>query len=490
MINLFQKEYTLLYLIVVSFFISFMIISCEKQVTVLSSDEDIYYGFIYIDSNPRGASIFQNGKNTGRFTPDSLRYLPSGRYSITLKLKYYRDTTISVQLQEPGLKEFFVDYSSNPLMSGGINFTSDPSGAEIYVNDSSLQKITPFLLKDVRPGVYDIKYKKMNYRSGVLRVIVESNVVATSYFKLRDTSKWVDYQTSNSMIPSNLITCVEVDINNIKWLGSLDKGLISFDGITFTNFSKTNSPIPSNNIKCIAVDYNNKKWIGTDDGIAVFDNSSWKIYTKNNSALPNNIINSIEFEGNAVWMGTPAGLVKFNGVDWLLYDTIIVNTEPQFAVINDLAMDINGNKWLATAATGIFKFNNGFFGNSFLDSVPGVPTNNLITNCVSTNNEIWFGHLPGVGKRGGVSVYNGNIWKSMYIGTDANLIEDIYIDETNTKWISTNEGLFQIEGANPLFFYNRNNSLISFSHIKAVARDANGLIWIATYGGGLNKLKL
>lgn len=52
------------------------------------------------------------------------------------------------------------------------------------------------------------------------------------------------------------------------------------------------------------------------------------------------------------------------------------------------------------------------------------------------------------------------------------------------------EGLLQIFGETPLFFYDRNNSLISFSHIKAVVKDNDGLIWVATYGGGLIKFKL
>jgi ligand-binding sensor domain-containing protein len=97
--------------------------------------------------------------------------------------------------------------------------------------------------------------------------------------------------------------------------------------------------------------------------------------------------------------------------------------------------------------------------------------------------------LPSAGKRGGVSIYNGNSWKNIFIGSEGNLIEDIYVDNSNTKWVATNEGLFQIVGATPLYFYNRNNSLISFSHIKGTVKDDDGIIWIATYGGGLNKLK-
>lgn len=485
-VNIVRLQLFLIHLI----FFSFLISSCEKEVSILSSDEKIYFGFIYVNSNPPGSAIFKNDKNTGRFTPDSLKYLPSGSYTITLKQKYFRDTSILVQLNDPDSKSYFVDYYSNPLMFGNINFTSDPAGAEIFLNDSNIQAVTPFTLKNVKPGNYLVKYEKENFRDAIFSLIVESSKNSTSYFKLRDTSKWVDYQISNSNIQSNLLTCLEVDLNNIKWIGSFEKGVISFDGSNFTNYSSTNSPIPSNYITCISVDQKNKKWIGTNAGIAIFDNTSWTVYSKNNSGLASNNINSIQFENNTTWIGTPLGLIKYDGISWQLYDTIITVPSVNYAAVNDIAIDANGNKWLATSSTGIFKFNNGFWGKAFTDSTPNIPSNNLATNAISNNGELWFGHLPGPGKRGGVSIFDGVAWRSIFIGSDGNLVEDIYIDKSNTKWISTNEGLFQIVGETPLYFYNRINSLISFSHIKGVIKDLDGIIWVATNGGGLNKLKL
>ena len=55
--------------------------------------------------------------------------------------------------------------------------------------------------------------------------------------------------------------------------------------------------------------------------------------------------------------------------------------------------------------------------------------------------------------------------------------------------MATSEGQFQVVGSVPLNFFNRNNSLISFTHIKGTVKNADGIIWIVTYGGGLNKLK-
>lgn len=464
--------------------------SCEKDVTILSSEIPIYNGFIFIESNPRGAAIYQNGKNTGRITPDSLRYLPAGNYVINLKKKYFRDTSFSVSLSDPELKQIFIDYFSNPLMLGSINFTSDPTGAKIFINDSSTQTVTPLTSKNIKPGNYVIKYQKENFRDGIFNVVVESNKTAAAYYKLRDTSLWVDYQLSNSSIPSNLLTCISVDHNNVKWIGSFDKGLIKFNGTDFESYSTLNSPIPSKNVTCVEVDQNNKKWIGTDAGIAVFDNSTWNVYTKSNSGLASNIINSIKFENNIAWIGTPLGLVEFDGNSWLLHDTVITNPIPTYAAVNDIVVDFMGNKWLATSQTGIFKFTNGIYYSNYLNTIPGIPTNSLSRTAITSQGELWFGHLPYDGKRGGVSFFNGATWQTILIGSETNIVEDIFIDLTNTKWISTNEGLLQVFNHIPQSFFNRNNSLISANHIKALTVDWDGLIWVATYGGGLNKLKL
>lgn len=463
--------------------------SCDREVSIIKFDESIHNGFIYVNSIPSGAAIYQDGKNTGRFTPDSLRYLASGTYQLTLKLKYFRDTVFSVQLKDPDFKAYMIDYYTNPLMFGSINFTSDPTGAKIFINDSSIQTITPFSMKNVKPGQYNIRYEKENHRHLDFNLIVESNKNSTAYAKLRDTSAWLDYQVSNSGLSSNLLTCISIDNTNIIWMGTFDRGLIKYDRTAFTSYSTSNSPVPGNNINCISVDHNNNKWIGTSSGIAVFNNSSWVIYNKSNSGLNNNNINSIQFENNVAWIGTPVGLVRFDGNNWTTYDTITANPQPEFAAVNDLAIDNLGYKWLATANSGIFKFKDGIFGRSFRDTIPGIPSNRIISAAISLNGDKWFGHLPGPGTTGGISIFNNSTWKTILFGSTGNLIADIFVDNLNTKWIATNEGVMKIINDSPTFFYTRLNSLISSNQVRGVAKDNDGVIWIATFGGGLNKFK-
>lgn len=294
---------------------------CDKQVSRSPVESEAPKGFMYINSVPNGFTIFQNGRNTGRLTPDSISYIDAGSYEITLKKKYFKDTSVVVNLSEDEKLTIDIDILSNPSMYGGLYIQSTPNAAQIFINDSSTAKLTPSELTDLLPGEYNIKLSLANHRNEEFTAIVQSSKINSYTEALRDTSVWVDYQVINSRIQSNSLTSIVVDDNNVKWIGSIDKGLIRFDETNFINYDITNSAIPSNKINCIAVDFLNRIWVGTDHGLGIFDGSSWVVYNKNNSGLTNDFINTIKFyDNNIVWIGTSGNLVRFDGIDWVIYD--------------------------------------------------------------------------------------------------------------------------------------------------------------------------
>jgi hypothetical protein len=76
-------------------FTALMIISCD------SSDDPINptaEGNIFVSSNPAGAEIWIDGRNTLKTTIDTIKNVDEGVHSITLKLQDYRDTTFSVSV--------------------------------------------------------------------------------------------------------------------------------------------------------------------------------------------------------------------------------------------------------------------------------------------------------------------------------------------------------------------------------------------------------
>jgi hypothetical protein len=77
-------------IIIISSFCLIFFTSCDKDVTISSVQEPVPQGFLFLKSFPAGFTIYSNGKNTGRVTPDSLPYIEAGLYDITLKKTFLK----------------------------------------------------------------------------------------------------------------------------------------------------------------------------------------------------------------------------------------------------------------------------------------------------------------------------------------------------------------------------------------------------------------
>ena len=462
-----------------------MYLGCDKKVSQTPVAPPPPEGFIYVDSDPQGFAIYQNDRNTGRYTPDSLSYLNEGNYKITLKKLYWKDTTFTISVTEDELVNINIEYLSNESMYGDLNIFTIPEGAQIFLNDSLLSNTTPYTVERLLPGLYNIKLKLFDHRDEEFEASVESSMRKIYSAALRDTSVWVDYQVFNSGIQSNTLSAITIDHNSVKWIGSLDKGLISYNGIEFKNYNKSNSLIPDNKVNCLSVDVNNKIWVGTDFGLAVFDHINWIVYNNNNSGLTANIINSVNFDqaGNA-WLGTSSGLVKFDGMNWKIFNDSLLRVWAM-----DSEFDNQGINWIGTREHGIVRLENDSLI-FWADSIYHYPTNRISSVAKDIYGNIWFSHMPDLAQPSGVSYWDGNIFTNTLLGTPNNNINDIFIDFENNKWISTWEGFVWFNEENFSQTFTTLNSLISSHQTNASVRDKNGIVWITTVAAGLNKFKV
>ena len=133
--------------------------------------------------------------------------------------------------------------------------------------------------------------------------------------------------TSNSVLTSNTVNCITVDLSGDVWVGSA-QGVVSFEcgSNVFDNSCRGSRRIVSVNgfngylletedVKAIAVDGANRKWFGTGNGVFVQSPSGdtqIANYTSTNSPLFDNGITSIAFNGRngEVFIGTEKGLVS------------------------------------------------------------------------------------------------------------------------------------------------------------------------------------
>ena len=98
--------------------------------------------------------------------------------------------------------------------------------------------------------------------------------------------------------------------------------------------------------------------------------------------------------------------------------------------------------------------------------------------------------MPDSAEASGVSYWDGNIFTKFLLGTPNNNINNIFIDPENNKWISSWEGFIWFDDGNSSRTLTTFNSLISSNQTNGSVRDHNGVVWITTNGGGLNKFKV
>ncbi|MCL6100787.1 MAG: PEGA domain-containing protein, partial [Bacteroidetes bacterium] len=398
------KKYILILVIpVIMFFIS-----CEQKVytgdTVQPSAAN---GKIILKTVPEGATVYLNDKNMGVKTPDSLVWLQPGDYDVTLKLRLFKDIKFRATILSDNKVNYYYNYYSDPSNFGSIQCTSKPTSANVFLNDSLTGFKTPAVINNLFPGDYKVKLTLPNCRADSAIVTVKGGTTKSVSFTLDDTTKWVSYKINNSPIASNFVSSVVTDKNNVKWIGTLDKGLCRFDGKNWQIFTKSNSPLIYNFINCLAIDRNDNLWIGTPGGLMVYNGSTWIDYSSN---LPSVYVSTVAFDNSGnTWIGTQEGLVKFDGSSWQTFRTTNSGLGGNFVL--SLAVDVQNKIWIGTNAFGISVFDGKNWqvynmSNMKLSLNVGNGVNSI---AVDNSGIVWAAHIsnPTTGETGGTTVFDG-----------------------------------------------------------------------------------
>lgn len=174
--------------------------------------------------------------------------------------------------------------------------------------------------------------------------------------------KWSEYNIHNSGLASNTIRGVYRDKANNLWVGT-DEGLSFYDGEKWNTYNSENSIMPANAVRVVRGDKQGNVWIGvsTNKGdniggiVMITPENKWTVYTMKNSKLPSSTVSDIKFEGKnheIVWICTGNFLVRKEGDNWEIYDN--TNSFIPKNYVSALAIDKNGNKWIATYGGLIF----------------------------------------------------------------------------------------------------------------------------------------
>jgi hypothetical protein len=457
--------------------------SCNKDVSVTPPDEPPPNGYIFLNSNPEGFQIYLNNILQGRITPDSLTWLNTGTYNITLKKNLFSDSSFSVNVINGKRISLFIDFANDASMSGSISCSSTPSNAEIFLNDSSTGKVTPFTLHNVLPGNYYVRYHLTNYQDDSEFVTVSSSSSTSVYKLLINTTLWQYYTMSNSAIPTNNLTCVTVDKNNIVYVGSAANGFFSFDGKNWKTYYNS----LSNQINCSIFDNNTNLLFGTPKGFVAYNGSILKQYGFMTSGLINYQIQSIAVDNESNWyIATQGGLMEvyqpYGVMYWLSFSDTSGNIATSYIVA--AAVDHNDNVWAGILNSGVAVKNastaDWYYyatSNSMLQS------NNVSAIAAGPTGEVWIGYGLDNKYGHGLTCINGSSWNNYYPTPPNSKTTAIFIDSKNIKWVGTDQGLVMFSSpASPTLFNNANTGL-NINGLSGIAEDSYGNIWISTDSG-------
>ncbi len=183
-----------------------------------------------------------------------------------------------------------------------------------------------------------------------------------------------------------------------------------------------------------------------------------------------------------IWVGTWNGLSKFDGYTCVNYlpqyhdTTSISNRE-----IIKLLTDSDGDVWAGTS-NGLNHIN------VETNKITIFPFNSRIVSlCEDWEKHMWVGTLNN-------GIYKLNTLTKEITGFLAHqTINDIHIDPQHNIWVATHSGLVLLDEKNrnhKRYRHNPNQDSPSSSSIMQVVSSNNGYLWLATWGGGLNRVEL
>ncbi len=329
---------------------------------------------------------------------------------------------------------------------------------------------------------------------------------------------------SNKIIVTDIIK----DTDNKLWVAS-NKGLFVYNYKTdnytkYSNNPKNKYSLSENNLSVLLQDQSGIIWIGTfEKGLNKFDYESQKFryYGYENSLLadiPHNTVRSIyEDSFGVLWLGlVDGGLAKFDRKNNQIEKFLVHQT------VTAIAEDSAGNLWIGSWREGVSKlqFDNKTAARKIIQRTQyaeSVQTESLSSNTVhailiDSKERIW------IGTGNGLELFSAQKNGFVHFRSRAdnpNSLSDMSvqcIEEGTTPyclWIGTWNGLNKLElptsfdellknHPRPLrfvaithFFSSKTDTnKLSDNRIISISKGENGILWVGTFAGGLNKFDL
>ena len=240
-------------------------------------------------------------------------------------------------------------------------------------------------------------------------------------------------------------------------------------------------------------------WFGTYDGLNKYDGYDIEVFRYTDStSIPDNTIDYLfEDKNQNIWIGiAKTGLCQYNQLNkkfTLFKNNINDSNSLSNNNVKAIYEDVYGQIWIATKE-GLNKLNQSTntFTRYYIQN--GLP-DNQINHITADKNNLW------IATNNGLAYFDLKTEKISTVTVNENGLANkkvnfVYIDSENLLWIGTSRGLQYIdlkyfkntkEISFETFIYNKDINSISDNDITCIIEDVEGLMWIGTSTGGLNR---
>jgi len=298
----------------------------------------------------------------------------------------------------------------------------------------------------------------------------------------------------------------------------------------FRNYT-INDGLSQSSVLTVLQDDLNSLWIGTQDGLNRFDGKTFEVFNSDEvKGIESEYIQcSLKDDKGGLWFGTGKGLLHYNQIEDR-FQTYLTGDKTALNIVS-IADDSKGNIWVATAESGLFKFNTST--KKFEDYFSMVPVKKLTNLAVSekgvlivsteteglflcnlfqkrairaqvplkkpgqpiTINKIILGGGETIFLATNQGAYSLDLktkkieQKFVYLDRKEGLqnISDIY-EENGTGWIiaTKNNGLYVVDGMGSIVHNTEDifqKTALIYNELNLIYKDRSGTFWIGSQRG-------
>lgn len=257
------------------------------------------------------------------------------------------------------------------------------------------------------------------------------------------------------------------DSHGRLWMGTLYAGLFMLENDTLTNYTIKDG-LPDNHISPRLQDRHGNLWAATNKGAVIINNGQISLFTTQ-QGLPENDLTDIyqDREGN-IWAGTfHRGLNRLTRQSVTFYTTQDGLAAPG---IYPIFQDRNEDIWLGNSLT---RYHAGRFA---AVTRPGKPPVQVSAFSQDQRGRLWVGQWGGV-----LYLENGKFTDfTGKFGMPVSVV-DIHQDRHGALWFASTEGLLRYQN-DTVTRFTTDDGLPS-NDVKVIHESPDGTLWVATYGG-------